>query len=241
VLTNLVLNAVDAMPNGGDLDVYVRRAGDSVEVEVRDTGCGIPPEILARVFDPFFSTKGEQGNGLGLAIAKEIVERHGGSLRVSSAPGSGATMTVSLPAAVSHAVEEEAVPEEAATVTPSGPLGQTVLVVDDEEGVLRVLATMLRTEGFRVVEAASGDEATRRMDAGERFDLVITDLYMPGTSGMEVIAKTRSARAADRVIVMSGYGDVTTDSRLAEHSIDGVLPKPFTLSDVRDVVANVVR
>jgi len=88
-----------------------------------------------------------------------------------------------------------------------------------------------------VVEAGSGEDATRRIEAGETFDLVITDLYMPGTSGMEVIEATRRANAARRVVVMSGYGDVTTDIDLAEHAVDGVLSKPFTLSDVRSVLS----
>ena len=146
-------------------------------------------------------------------------------------------MVVALPAS------NEAVVAPTAMASPDQPQrsvasrGRSVLVVDDEQGVLRVLATMLRTEGFRVVEASSGEAATRRIDAGESFDLVITDLYMPGTSGMDVVEKTRLANAARRVVVMSGYGDVASDSRLAEHAIDGVLSKPFTLSDVRDVVA----
>ncbi len=242
VFTNLVLNAVDAMPAGGDLEVFVRRVGDVgdvVEVEVKDTGSGIAPDVVERIFDPFFSTKGEQGNGLGLAIAKEIVERHGGALRVRSQPGTGTSMIVALPASKEPLATSS---QPAAAIDAGGDASaaqerRSVLVVDDEQGVLRVLATMLRTEGFRVVEASSGEAATRRIEAGERFDLVITDLYMPGTSGVEVIEATRRADAAGRVVVMSGYGDIATDNRLAEFAIDGVLPKPFTLADVRDVVS----
>ncbi len=239
VFTNLVLNAVDAMPEGGDLLVAVRADGRAAEVQVRDTGPGIPPELVERVFDPFFSTKGEGGNGLGLAIAKEIVERHGGAIALAAPPGSvtGTVVTVTLPVV---APPVACVPTDVAPRARRAPAAaaehRSVLVVDDEEGVLRVLATMLRAEGFSVTAAASGAEATRRIEAGERYDVVITDLYMPGTSGVEVIAATRRAAAARRVVVMSGYGDVVGEGRIARQSVDGVLAKPFTLADVREAV-----
>jgi signal transduction histidine kinase/CheY-like chemotaxis protein len=237
VFTNLIINAVDAMPDGGDLLVSVRSVREVVEIEVRDTGSGIPDEIVERVFDPFFSTKGEGGNGLGLAIAKEIVERHGGALAVHSVAEQGTTFSVTLPAVDRPAGggDVEAVPHRRAASRQPVP-SRSVLVVDDEEGVLRVLAAMLRAEGFDVTAAASGEEATRRLEGGERFDVVITDLYMPGTSGVEVIETTRRTQGARRVVVMSGYGDVVGEGRISRQSVDGVLAKPFTLSDVREAV-----
>ena len=179
-LTNLILNALDAMPGGGTLTLASSAADGEVEIAVTDTGVGIGSAIRDKIFDPFFTTKGPKGTGLGLSMTYGILARHGGRITVESEEGRGSTFRLIVPAA-SRAPE----PLEPQKPSPAAAGSLRVLVVDDEEVVAAVLGDMLASAGHRVEVAGSGPEAIRRFDA-EPFDLVLTDLAMPDMTGWEV-------------------------------------------------------
>jgi signal transduction histidine kinase/CheY-like chemotaxis protein len=237
VFTNVVLNALDAMPGGGDLRVAARTESGFVEIEIEDTGVGMSADTLAKIFDPFFTTKGERGNGLGLSIAYGIMQRHGGEIRAASEVGRGTRMTVTLP-----------VPSAADRASAAGGRSDDkaasdgtrenlrVLVVDDEPTVARILASMLQRIGAAPEVSIGGTQALRRIASGqERFDVVITDVNMPDISGIEVARELLTDEAGPRVIVMSGsLGGREEDT--ARMLGVRVLRKPFTISDVNRVL-----
>ncbi len=234
VLMNLVVNARDAMPDGGALALATSvvaieadsglelAPGDYACVRVRDTGVGIPPEHLARIFDPFFTTKQlGRGTGLGLSTVFGIVKQHGGALAVTSEVGRGTTFSMFLPS-VADAATTRGTSDVA--IEPSGGT-ETILVVEDEESVRELVRKVLEMYGYRVEVAATGAAALALIEGGARFDLVLTDLIMPGgISGREVAARLTPAQ---KVLYMSGYA-----GELAGRGVelrDGVnfLKKPF--------------
>lgn len=237
VLMNLAVNARDAMPNGGRLEISTAFVGEaaagetasegrSIRMSVTDTGVGMDAATRARVFEPFFTTKPrDKGTGLGLSTAYGIVKQSGGDIRVTSRPGEGTTFVVSLPCA-----PEGMEPEELAPVEPSiGRRRGTVLVVEDEPPVLDLLVATLRMGGYSVLSARSGDEALRCVDGhAGRLDLLLTDVVMPAMSGVELAAEVRRRVPDIRVIYISGY----TDDALERHGALGedvrLIHKPIT-------------
>ncbi|MCX7867836.1 MAG: PAS domain S-box protein [Limisphaera sp.] len=219
VVLNLVVNARDAMPEGGQLDVSVRivevtpehlernpqaRPGPAVELSVTDTGCGIPPENLKRIFEPFFTTKEVgKGTGLGLATVYGIVEQHQGWIEVESRVGEGSTFRVFLP----HQVPGQ--PTSEAREEPQlGPQGrETILVVEDEPSVRELVATLLEHHGYRVLQAAHGPEALELWQQhGPQIDLLLTDLVMPRRmNGRQLAERLWQDRPELKVIFTSGY------------------------------------
>jgi signal transduction histidine kinase/sensor domain CHASE-containing protein/CheY-like chemotaxis protein len=252
VITNLVLNAIQAMPGGGTVDVNVRNAlleaeerppllpGPYVEVAVTDHGKGIPPAVLGWIFEPFFTTK-PKGGGLGLATSFSIVRKHGGHIFVSSVEGKGTTFSVYLPAR-----SEGAVPEmESHTETAAGqsqPLSSgRILVMDDEEAIRVLLSEMLQTKGFEVVGAADGKEAIKyyknAMNEGRSFDVVIMDLTVPGgMGGKETIEILREIDPGIKAIVASGYFTDPVMADYATFGFSGVVPKPFPFADLYSMI-----
>jgi PAS domain S-box-containing protein len=199
VMTNLVLNAMDAMPEGGTLGIATRDVGEAVVVAVTDTGIGMPEHVRRRVFEPFFSTKGESGSGLGLSMAYSIVRRHGGEIRVESEPNRGTTFTLTLPRATE------------APEPPPPPLAAAerrfarVLLVDDEPQVLSALAELLQAAGHTVSAAATGAAALRIYAPG-RYDVVLTNVGMAGMNGWEVAERIRAVDATVPVVFITGWG-----------------------------------
>jgi len=228
--TNLVLNAVDAMPNGGTLTLRTSvgegAAGSEARVEVRDTGTGIPEAIREKIFDPFFTTKGPKGTGLGLSMAYGILSRHGGRITVESEEGRGTTFRLGFPA-TDQVVE---VPAPAAAPSPS-PVTLRCLVVDDEEEVAEVVADVLTGAGHSAVIAGSGPAAVERLGA-ERFDLVFTDLAMPGMTGWQVARAVKDRNAEVPVVMMSGFGVEVAPEELRTNGVDLVLAKPLQIRDI---------
>jgi PAS domain S-box-containing protein len=241
VIQNVVLNAVQAMPGGGV--VAVRGAnlpegacapaaglppGPYVRLTVTDHGVGIPPDLLVKVVDPYFTTK-PMGSGLGLTVAHAVAEKHAGRLVLESSPGEGTTCHVYLPARPGEAVPGPGRPA-------AGGRGR-VLVMDDE-GFIRDLARrMLERLGYRVDLARDGEEALechrRARDAGDPFDLVIMDLTIPGgMGGREAIQRLREVDPGVRALVSSGYSNDPVMSRFQDHGFAGVVLKPYRLEEL---------
>ena len=234
-MTNLILNAVDAMPAGGTLTLTTRVENNLAIVTVADTGVGIPEAIRGKIFDPFFTTKGPQGTGLGLSMTYGILSRHGARITVESHEGHGTTFQLTFAPGAIPDVEVRA-PSE----SPPPGVSLRCLVVDDEEEVGRVLGDVLQTSGHRVVVLTDGAEAIARFRA-EPFDLVFTDLAMPRVSGWQVAQAVKESAPAVPVAIVTGFGVELTAEERRTHGVDMVLVKPLKIVDVLDAVARAVR
>jgi signal transduction histidine kinase/DNA-binding response OmpR family regulator len=230
VVTNLIFNAVDAMPEGGELTLKTFLAESAIGLEVSDTGIGMSKEVKEKLFQPFFTTKGN-GYGLGTSIVYGIVARHGGEIQVSSEEGVGTTFLLTLP--VANAQSEDILPEEIARPKKEGPA--KVLVVEDNDLNREMFARYLTEMGHNAVLAANGKEMLPILER-ERFDLVITDLSMPGISGWQVAEQVKKRSPSIPVILVSGWAIQQDDARLSESGIDFILQKPCTLSDFEEMV-----
>ena len=258
VIINLAVNARDAMQGGGTLTIRtsnisqasaVRRghevmpAGDYVLIEVSDTGVGISKEHLARIFEPFFSTKEVgSGTGLGLSTVYGIVKQTGGFIFVDSAPGRGATFQIYLPR---HQLNDAALNTrgDLAEVLPPKDLTGigTVMLVEDEDPVRIFGARALRNKGYKVLEAKSGEAALELMGTSEeKIDLMITDVVMPNMDGPALIREVREIHPDMKVIFISGYTEDAFRQRLDSDSEIHFLPKPFSLKQLASKVKEVI-
>ncbi len=255
VLANLAVNARDAMPTGGVLEIAVRRApppsgrGDgSVCIAVRDSGTGIPVGLQARVFDPFFTTKPVgQGTGLGLSQVYGIVTQHGGIVDLESQPGVGTEVRVVLPVLLAGALSEGTAaaalpaPVAASKSARAAAAGiARVLVVDDEPAVLTLVERYLRGLGLEVTTAGSGREAIERLDGAPAFDLVLCDVVMPEGGGRDVLREVRRRAPGTRVVLMSGYTGVELGGEPGTVQADGWLQKPFAVDELQEIVTGVL-
>ena len=231
VLTNIVFNAVDAMPNGGDLTVTTQpQSEDWVEVRIADTGIGMTEEVKRRVFDPFFTTKGVTNSGLGMSVSYGIIKRHGGEILIESELGNGTSFVIHLPTGYG---EEEAVVKE---VTPGKESRQArILVIDDEDSVRDVLSRMLKAKGHQVAVASDGEEGIERFRS-EPFDLVFTDLGMPKLSGWEVGKTIKAINPKVPIAMITGWGVELDRQKLSESGIDLSIAKPFNFDQVINLV-----
>ncbi|MEZ5420311.1 MAG: ATP-binding protein [Vicinamibacterales bacterium] len=236
VLLNLALNAREAMPDGGRLTIgtrYLERAdedarasgGPWVRLHVEDTGLGMSEEVRRQAFEPFFSTKGPgRGTGLGLSICRGIAEQAGGLITVESAPGSGTTVFVYLPWV--EADTTAAAPAPPPPTTPPRAAAKVVLLVEDEADVRHIVAEILRRAGHTVHAADSLAGAETVLDDLERpIDVLLTDLVLPGGSGLEVARRVRARQPEVPVLYMSGYSEAVF---AGGQKVDHLLQKPFT-------------
>lgn len=248
-LHNILLNARQAMPEGGVIEVRAENvvedagseiltAGNYVRISVRDQGCGIQPDLVPRIFDPYFTTK-QTGCGLGLATAHAIVAKHNGRIAVTSQPGQGATFSMYLPASASSASQE--------VVSP--PMLQDgsgrILAMDDEEALRTLLARILKRLGYKVKCASHGAEAIALYQmakaSGHGFDAVLLDLTVPGgMGGVEAAAKIREIDPFVKLIVSSGYADAPVMSSHREYGFDDMVRKPWTAAQISEVVGRVL-
>jgi signal transduction histidine kinase/CheY-like chemotaxis protein len=228
-VTNIVLNAIDAMPKGGRLSVHTRLDGSRVTLAITDTGIGMSENVRLKAHEPFFTTKGVKATGLGLSVAYGIVRSHGGELTLDSREGRGTTVTLTLP----HAVSESAAP---APATPRhGAL--RILLVDDEDDVREALAEMLASHGHTVVTAAGADEVFERLEAEPNLDLVLTDLVMPGGTGWDVAARVKARRPLVPVGLVTGWGDTADVDEARRAMVDFVVEKPVSVEALQEAVA----
>ncbi len=233
VLVNLVVNARDAMPSGGSITVLTGNVagggalpgGEWVALSVLDTGTGMDAETRAHLFEPFFTTKGVgKGTGLGLSTVYGIVQQSGGTIGVETEPGQGTRFTIHLPRTNEPLDAPAPAPLPAASSAASG----TILVVEDADGLRRMLVDMLGRAGYSVLEACDGAEALSLCGLHESpIDLVLTDLMMPGMSGRDVVARLKRERPGLPVIYMSGYAGESSLRKEIDKE-DGFLSKPFT-------------
>jgi signal transduction histidine kinase len=232
VVTNLVFNALDAMPRGGTLSVRSWRNADQAYLSVQDTGAGMAPAVLQRLFEPFFSTKGERGNGLGLSVVYGIVCRHGGEVAVDSEVGRGTKFTVQLPLS--------AAPTGAAAAAPGPakpPAGLRILVVEDETAVRHYLETVLEHMGHQVRAAANARAGLDAFDAGS-FDVVLTDLSLQDDSSGEEVAREIAQRAPGMpVIVLTGNASSLGANAGLPEGVSVVLGKPISMATLATTLA----
>jgi signal transduction histidine kinase len=232
VLTNFVFNSVDAMPEGGTITIATRVEGEQVCIAVSDSGMGMTPDERARCLEPFFTTKGERGTGLGLAVVYGIVQRHGGTIDVQSEKGKGTTFLVSFPTstAVDTPVQEQSEPVSEAL---------RILVADDQEIICELIAEYLRSDGHEATLAFDGTEALAKFRAGT-FDLLLTDQSMPGLNGTQLATAAKTHRPEIPVILLTGFGDEMQASGQLPEGIDLVVSKPISHADLRRAVARAV-
>jgi signal transduction histidine kinase len=252
VIHNLVINALQAMHDGGTIRISAENIsiassdglpvsdGEYLRIRVSDTGPGIPPEHINRIFDPYFTTK-MSGNGLGLAICYSIIKNHNGYIDIESEQGHGATFTIYLPS-VSEVREEE----KTVTVAQAADRKGTVLIMEDDESVLRTTCKMCANMGIKAIPSRHGEEALseylRLKKEGTRVDAVIMDLTIPGKmGGKEAIGMLLKIDPEARVIVSSGYSDDPVMSRYADYGFRDVLIKPYVFEDFRIVMNRVLQ
>ena len=232
VFVNLIVNAVDAMPQGGSLTICCKRKAERLHLRFSDTGTGMEEEVRERIFEPFYTTKGMHGTGLGLAVSYGILERHRGTISVKSSLGEGTTFHIDLPVAE---VGERTVPVVESTATMSS---LSVLVVDDEQVVRETLAEMLADLDHKVVTADSGLDAIKKVVSSD-FDLVFTDLAMPEMDGWETAREIRRQRPELPVVLVTGYGATTQPPFGEVDLVAGIIGKPFDFDQVSGTIARV--
>jgi PAS domain S-box-containing protein len=228
VFTNLILNAVDAMPKGGCLEVSCRRDGEQVIATVADTGIGMSEGVRQNIFDPFFTTKGASGMGLGMSVVYGIVTRHGGTIDVETALGKGTAFTLSFPATY-----EQHTP---AAGTDGAALPQLlrpgrILVVDDEPDVAAVVKDVLAMAGHDVDTALSGAAALQMIHLAA-YDLVFTDLGMPEMSGWDVAERINATKPGLTVALVTGWGTSLDEADAAKRGISAIVHKPFEIDEL---------
>jgi len=248
VLLNLCVNARDAMPGGGRLTLTIKntrldekavrlhagaRPGDYVQIDVADTGIGIPPTVIERIFDPFFTTKpvGE-GTGLGLSTALGIVRGHDGFVTVRSTPGRGSVFSVYLPA------NGRNLQADTAPATASQPAGadRLILVVDDEPAIRTAMTFVLEGNGFSVLTAGSGEAALKLCRENAGVALVITDIMMPGMNGIALIAGMRRLHPGVRIVAVTGMVPEAMQLELSALGVTQVLKKPCSTQAILDAI-----
>ena len=231
---NLILNAVDAMPEGGSLSIKTRYEGRYVALDISDSGIGMTEEVRNRCLDPFFTTKGVGGTGMGLATVYGIVQRHQGSIDIESELGKGTTFKVQLPIGSRSSVktnENGAKPESISILN--------VLVVDDEPSIRYLLAEYLKSEGHTIETADNGQQGLEKFRESS-FDLVITDRAMPEMSGDQLAAQIKEENPDLPVIMLTGFGVFMQDNGDRPKGVDLVLKKPVTLPGLMEAIKTVV-
>jgi signal transduction histidine kinase/ActR/RegA family two-component response regulator len=238
-ITNLVFNAADSMPSGGTLTLRSYATHHHVTVEICDTGVGMTPEVRARCLEPFFTTKGERGTGLGLAMVYGMTERHGATVEIDSEPGVGTIVRLVFPAATTSQLTTPT-----AIVPRRKVRGLRILVIDDDDLLRQSMRAILEREGHNVSVANGGrsgiDIFTTATQRGDRFHIVITDLGMPHVDGRAVAAAVKGVSPDTPVVLLTGWGQHLRDGNEMPIGVDFMLNKPANLSELRAALAELV-
>jgi PAS domain S-box-containing protein len=229
VFTNLVNNAVDAMPQGGVIKFKAYKEESHIVVTVADTGIGIPKALGNRIYDPFFTTKGVKSTGLGMSVSYGIINRHRGTITVDSVEGEGTTFTIKLP------ISEKIVKEEKVNPAQIEKRKAKILVIEDEENVRDLLSSILIKGGHEVETAISGTQGIE-IFRKKKFDLVFSDLGMPGLSGWQVAEKVKSINGRVPVVLITGWDIKQEESEMKNSYVDLIVHKPFKVDQVLNVV-----
>jgi CheY-like chemotaxis protein len=241
VILNLAINARDAMPGGGVVTIQTENRhcgpparteqpaeGDYVVVTVQDVGTGMTPEVLAKAFEPFFTKGPGMGSGLGLSQVFGTARQSGGDVQIESAPGKGTSVSVFLPRS-SVPAAAPAAPQAGIGEVQSSPAA--VLVVDDDDAVRTTTADVLNGLGYTVLQAPGGKEALERLhDAGSTIDVLLTDVVMPGMSGITLARRVREQWPQLPIVFISGYAE---PEEIAGEQLGRLVRKPFTTNDLR--------
>ncbi len=256
VIQNLVINAQQAMPEGGTIEVIAQNLeikedsnmalppGPYIKLTVKDDGCGIPPENLARIFDPYFTTK-KEGTGLGLAVVYSIIKKHQGHIRVHSILGRGSSFEIYLPAEKTRQVPEKTKAPPSSLSSPGSGLPARILILDDEKLILDTLSEMLSLMGYEVDTALEGLEAVEKyrkaLEKGKPFDLIIMDLTIPGgIGGKEAIQEILKIDPQAKAVVSTGYSSNQIISHYQEYGFKGVLKKPYCLDELKQLLERLI-
>jgi signal transduction histidine kinase/ActR/RegA family two-component response regulator len=235
VVSNLLFNAVEAMPQGGRVTLASRVEGDAIAVAIADTGTGMSKETQARIFEPFFTTK-ETGQGLGMSIVYGILARHGGEIEVDSSEGRGTTFTMRIPVRKPSPKPGAAAPRDAQPASAAA----RILIIDDDALNIRMLDDALTARGHHVVSALAGAEAIEHFSR-EAFDLVLTDLSMPGMSGWQVARDIKRRNPSVPVILLSGWAIQQDEEQVHDSGVDYVISKPCSLKTLQAAVDEALR
>ena len=237
VLTNLLFNAVDALTHGGQILVRTRTVRDQVHLEVKDTGIGMSKKVRDKIFNPFFTTKGSKSTGIGLSVSYGIITRHGGAIDVKSEEGKGTTFVIKLPVAREIRVKEDVIPEIKEIK------GANILAIDDEELVLEVLSEMATFLGHRITTASNAKEGLKIFEdslkvrlPSQRFDMVLTDLGMPGISGWQIAEAIKGLAPDTPLIMITGWQPEIDINKAKEKGVDLLIGKPFEMAKLRQTI-----
>ena len=235
VLTNLVINACETISGDGSIKIATHRSSEFVHISVSDTGMGMSPEVKSRAFEPFFSTKGSRGTGLGLSVALSIISRHNGKIAVESAEGVGTSVRISLPIALSVTQLDE--PVTLGAQEPSR--AAHILVIEDDPLLRETIANILYLGGHRVTLAGDGEEGISLFKKGD-YSMVFTDLGMPGMTGWQVVEAIKGHRPNAHVVMVTGWGVAIDQSEIERYGVDGLLPKPFETETMLNLVSQLM-
>lgn len=232
-LTNIIFNAVDSISHNGIVSIRTWCDGKHIYVSIADNGAGMSEDVKSRIFEPFFTTKGPTRSGLGLSVCYGIISRHGGSIQVESEPGQGSKFTILLP------VNQQDIPAYTQTHSQDSK-NYSVLLIDDEEIVRGAIEEILLDEGYKVASANTGEEGIDSFLA-QKFDIVITDLGMPGMPGWDVIKRLKEVSPQTPVILLTGWANQTDVTRARECGVDTVIGKPISSSELLSTVKQVLQ
>ncbi len=233
VITNLIFNAIEAMPEGGRIEVRTFQKDGSVHIRIADTGIGMNEEVRKKIFEPFFTTKPFSNTGLGLSMSYGIIKRFGGEIEVESKVGSGTAFTIILP--IGGEGREEAV----SPLTVIKGKEARILIIDDEETVRSVLARTLAQVHHQVTVAEDGERGIQLFKEGE-FDMVLTDLGMPGLSGWEVCKRIKEMSPRTPIGMITGWGMELSQDKIKEAGLDFLISKPFDFNQILKIVAETI-
>jgi len=235
-LINLCVNAVDAMPDGGLLTLTTRRRGDGgLSLIVNDTGTGMPPEVMKKATEPFFTTKPTgQGTGLGLPMVYGAMQSHDGEMVIHSEAGVGTQVELIFPAS---RIIDDRPGEKALSHSRQDSPGRSILLVDDDELVLASTSAMIQSLGHEVITASGGEEALQMLKAGLQVDMVLLDVNMPGLTGIDTLPQILEIGPEMTVILTSGFFDKASSNLAAAHSNVHLVSKPFEISEIRKIIA----